>query len=638
MYEHPGQEWAVIGPTYGDARDVGIEGPSGLLSILGPAVTTWNRSLGELRTVNGSLVRIDGADDGALRIQGHGLAGAWCVAEGEPVLTADGWTPIEQVQVGDLAWTRAGWRRVTAAAMTRRESPVLRIETEGGHSLRCTADHPTWVEDRGFTPAEDVRVGDILNVWKPSQVHRHGTTGIAVAGIAIGSATTRIAQGCSCTPLSGSKPTAGGFQTGTSSTTATMTAETTAPTTWKSCPESSILLSTGSPSPTLSKASRGSLLRRGLHGRSENRGHGYASSAEANTYPPGSGPSSASVPAHGSSTVSSIEWDGTSDVYDLTVDGVHEFYASGILVKNCDEVSLWWPRWEKAWDESLRFAVSVPPARIIASGTPKAGHPLARRLLDDPHTVAPPPLRTVDNVANLDAALVGDWMRDLAGTRLGRQELEGELLEDVEGALWTQALIDANRVESWQVPPLRHLVLAVDPATGGGRGDETGIVLGGDAMVEGTNHAYVLKDVSLRAGPEQTAHRIADTWDQESPGRLLVEEAFGQVAHIELILRSIGRTDIPVTPMPSRGMVKGSSETAKVRRLTPVIALDEAGRIHHVGELPELESQLTGWVPDVSDFSPDRVEARGYLCLWLLLGQGGPATLTVPKGRLAVYG
>src|SRR5579875_98616 len=112
----------------------------------------------------------------------------------------------------------------------------------------------------------------------------------------------------------------------------------------------------------------------------------------------------------------------------------------------CDEIGLW-DNWEVTWDESLRFAVRKGEARIIATGTPKKtrnARKLIKRLLDDP-SVPVTRLRTVDNAANLSAEFLADVVGRSRGTLLERQELEGDLLDDVEGALWTPEVVDGAR-------------------------------------------------------------------------------------------------------------------------------------------------------------------------------------------------
>lgn len=126
-------------------------------------------------------------------------------------------------------------------------------------------------------------------------------------------------------------------------------------------------------------------------------------------------------------------------MYDVSVEGAtHEFFAAGILVHNCDEVGLWATQWERAWKESIRFSVRFGKARIVATGTPKMGHPLVAELVSNPR-VPVSRMRTSDNVANLGPGFYEDISEEFAGTRLGAQELDGEWIMALEGDLLKRA-------------------------------------------------------------------------------------------------------------------------------------------------------------------------------------------------------
>lgn len=338
--DDPG-EWAIVAPTYGDARDTCVEGGSGLLAVLGPTVETWNRSLGEMRLHNGVRVHIDGADDGALRIQGKNLKGAWL-----------------------------------------------------------------------------------------------------------------------------------------------------------------------------------------------------------------------------------------------------------------DEIGLF-KNWQKAWEESISFAVRIDPAQIIATGTPKGNHGLVKLLVDDEDTVMTH-LRLEDNEANLSAAMIRSLRRRYEGTRLGRQELHGEILDDVEGALWTWKMIDNARAPEPKPDYIHRLVVAVDPAiTATEDADETGIVVACIAEDRfGYGHdAYVLDDFSGRYTPGDWAQRAVGTLQARHGDRIVAERNQGGDM-VEATIRTVD-PHVPVTLVwASRG---------KRTRAEPVAALYEQGRVHHCGDFPELESEMTTWTE--GEDSPSRLDA-----------------------------
>lgn len=309
------------------------------------------------------------------------------------------------------------------------------------------------------------------------------------------------------------------------------------------------------------------------------------------------------------------------DVYDLTIEGQHEFFASGVLVHNClaGEVGLW-QKWKAAWDESIRYAVRIAPARIIAEGTPKATMPareLVKRLIDDP-AVPVRRLRMIDNAANLDDETVRELLAS-RGTSLERQELTGDLIENVTGALWTTDVIDSHRVA---MPPLTpkdpygvrrlfeeiqpvRVCIGVDPAvTYSDDSDEHGIVV----VAKGHNgHIYVLEDLSKRAPVTQWPHLVMDSSDRWQVDRVIGEVNNGG-DYIEATMRAEGFSGGYETVRATRG---------KQLRAEPLAQFYKKGFVHHVGTLPELEVQMTSWVPGETDKSPDRLDALVWGCAWL---------------------
>lgn len=276
-----------------------------------------------------------------------------------------------------------------------------------------------------------------------------------------------------------------------------------------------------------------------------------------------------------------------------------------------DEVGLW-RLWERAWDESIAFAVRKAPARIIATGTPKGRVGIPKRLLDD-DAVPVTRMRTEDNAANLSPQMLDHLLDRYGGTRLGRQELEGEALDDVEGALWVWGMI--HRIE--EAPELRRVVVAVDPSATEA-GDETGIVVAGVEDREG----YVLADRSARRSPLGWAERAVTAYREFDADRIVAERNNGG----EMVEATI-RTVDPNVPVSLVWASKG-----KHTRAEPVAALYEQGRIHHVGTFPELESQLTSWTPEDAA-SPDRLDALVWAMTDLMLGRKpipdvGPVSVT----------
>lgn len=271
-----------------------------------------------------------------------------------------------------------------------------------------------------------------------------------------------------------------------------------------------------------------------------------------------------------------------------------------------DEVGLW-KKWQMAWEESIRFAVRLAPSRIIATGTPKRGHPLVKSLMADPECVKTL-LRTMDNAENLDPVALADLVRLYGGTTLGRQELEGEVLDDVPGALWRRTLIEQGRVAV--KPNFTRIVVAIDPsATSTESADECGIIAAG---LDWAGHGYVLEDRTLRASPNRWATEAIALYHELKADRIVAEvnnggEMVGQV------LRSIDPSIAYKAVHASRG---------KQTRAEPIASFYEQGKVHHVGAFEQLEDQQCQWVP--GEKSPDRMDALVWALTELMILDENP--------------
>jgi hypothetical protein len=191
------------------------------------------------------------------------------------------------------------------------------------------------------------------------------------------------------------------------------------------------------------------------------------------------------------------------------------------------------------------------------------------------------------------------------GTRIGRQELYGELLEDAEGALWTRALIEEARVT--EAPSCYRIVVAIDPAvTSGEDADSTGIVVAG-ATPDG--HYWVFEDATMRGTPEQWARKAVEMYRKWSCDRVIGESNNGGDM-IEALLRQVD---------PTISYRKVTATRGKRVRAEPVSALSEQLRLHMVGAFPDLEDQMVSWQPD-SNESPDRMDAMVWAITDLMGG------------------
>lgn len=283
-----------------------------------------------------------------------------------------------------------------------------------------------------------------------------------------------------------------------------------------------------------------------------------------------------------------------------------------------DEVGLW-RKWDRAWNESIRYAVRLPPSRIIATGTPKAGHPLVKALMAD-ETVHKTLLRTMDNVANLDAAFIAEQYARWGGTQRGRQELEGEIIEEVEGALWMRSMFEIRK-PSPQTTTRR--VVAIDPAaTSGNEADETGIIVASRSQ---DGRGFVEQDLSGRMTPDAWGRRAVIAY-VESKADVIVAEDNNGGEMVEAVIRnaaaSLNRED-PATYPAFVAVRRVHASRGKVVRAEPVSQLYEQERIYHTQPFPELEDQLCTWTQE-SGYSPDRLDALVWALTEMLVTTDNP--------------
>jgi phage terminase large subunit-like protein len=278
----------------------------------------------------------------------------------------------------------------------------------------------------------------------------------------------------------------------------------------------------------------------------------------------------------------------------------------------CDEIAKW-REGDSAWDNLMMGLRLGEQPQLVVTTTPRPGALLRRvRSLPGVHETHG---RTADN-PHLPASFVEAMTAHYAGTRLGRQELDGELLEDVPGALWTRALIERCRVAA--APELVRVVVGVDPPASA-EGDACGIVAAG---VASDGRGYVLEDASA-AGltPDGWARAVAACAARHEADRVVAEANQGG-AMVETVLRT-AEAALPVRLVhASRG---------KSARAEPVAALYERGRVAHVGAFPALEDELCGLVAgggyEGPGRSPDRADALVWAMDELMLGRRGAASI-----------
>jgi phage terminase large subunit-like protein len=269
-----------------------------------------------------------------------------------------------------------------------------------------------------------------------------------------------------------------------------------------------------------------------------------------------------------------------------------------------DELASW--RYPDAWD-MLLFGLRLGPCpRVVVTTTPRPTK-LIKELRKDASTVVTKGT-TYDNRDNLAPAFYSRIINRYEGTRLGRQELKGELLEDNPNALWQLSNIERLRVKT--APQLRRVVVAIDPAaTNNENSDETGIV-GAGVGVDG--HGYVLADESDSLSPDGWGKKAVKAFRDHKADRIVAEVNNGGDM-VEFVIRTVD----PNVPYKSVNASRG-----KAVRAEPVAALYEQAKIHHVGIFPILEDQMCEWDPSVSNYSPDRLDALVWAFTELMFKSG----------------
>jgi predicted phage terminase large subunit-like protein len=259
----------------------------------------------------------------------------------------------------------------------------------------------------------------------------------------------------------------------------------------------------------------------------------------------------------------------------------------------------------ETWDMAM-FGLRVgKKPRCCITSTPRP-LPLLKELIARPD-VHVTKGKTSDNAANLAETFLTAIVSRYAGTRLGRQELDGDILDDVPGALWSRDMMEACRIPKGTEPPMCRIVVAIDPAVSVSEtSDATGIIVAG---LGDDGHGYVLENLSGKYSPTEWATKAVAAYKRHKADRIVAEANQGG-AMVETTLRAVDRL-VPVRLVhASRG---------KITRAEPVSALYEQHRVHHIGSFPELEDELCSFEPGSAD-SPDRLDSMVYSITDLMLG------------------
>lgn len=616
---------ALVGETAADVRKVmvgdGLDPggeASGILQVHPKDFRPiYNPSLKRVRWPNGAIATLYNATEPD-ELRGPQHEAGWCFVAGTMVATPDGEREIEGLRPGDLVMTRRGARPIIA--VSARAASVGRVTFSNGKELIGTADHPVYIL-HGWTGLQSLKTGDRACVIAASN-------GAAGYGTCVNAAITKPARLAFIENF--------GFRHTVPSLmdlrfiTRTRTSSITHWIIWnafrsltirRNTSISRILAAIGFRGPQLPlgvkgaeqrfTASEGTIDLRPASDVSERwptkNDQPQRQNAGSAVNCSDQGPATIAV-----SVASTWRRMAVSVVHCLKVGGESEYFANGILVHNCDELAKWQYA-QETWDQlQLGLRLGTDP-RVVITTTPKPIK-LLKDIINDSATVVTSGA-TFENEANLSPRFLQTVVRRYEGTRLGRQELNAELLEDIPGALWQRSKIDALRVKPSEVPQLVRVVVAIDPAvTSGEDSDETGIIVAG---LGANRHGYVFEDRSGRYKPTEWAtEAIAAYRNPLRPADRVIGEINNGGEMIESTLRVVD-ANVPYKSVhASRG---------KVKRAEPASALYEKNLVHHVGSFPVLEDQMCGFTSDfdkkIAGYSPDRLDALVWALTELMVDQ-----------------
>ena len=653
---------ACVAPTKGDVRRVMVEGESGLLNICWKGDKTyrgaemgfpvWSPTNNSVTWANGAKAEFFSAEDPE-RLRGPQFHSAWCFIEGTQVVTDAGEKDVKTLQVGHRVLTSKGFKRILATS--QRPSIVGTVKFSNGKELTGTYEHPIWT-NRGWVKLGELKEKDIvcaINVLN----------GTVSGGIATTTDTMSIEeQGLSkekiettCTGQN-SNTILGKFQKVVMFTTKTVTNLTTifqtlnsypgrntCATTEKSLPSQEQITSQCDTKQTVKTVVRWlkeKLLpeqssANSVSSKEQITGVKLLESARIAEKPLCLFEETSVV-----NVVSTWEEETEQTVYNIEVEGCPEYFANGILTHNCDEICAW-TRMQETWD-MLQFTLRLGKnPRILVTTTPKPVK-LLRSIIKPENIASGRVYKTsgssYENSDNIDLEALSQY----EGTRLGRQELYAEILDEAAGALWNRKMIDDAQFDLPEdcivkdedgitvdfdvsrkefAKKLIKVVVSVDPAiTSNEESDLTGIMVAG---IDINGNAYILEDATDRYMPEQWAAKAISLYNDYEADLIVAERNQGGD-----MVRSTLRTVDDTVPIK---MVHASR--GKYARAEPVSSLYERGKVKHLKYLEDLEEQMVTWEPLGSIGSPDRLDAMDWAITNLLLKGYAQAPIKISYGK-----
>ena len=260
----------------------------------------------------------------------------------------------------------------------------------------------------------------------------------------------------------------------------------------------------------------------------------------------------------------------------------------------CDELGSW--KYTETWDQMMFGLRLGEHPKVVVTTTPKP-IPLIKDLLKrkDTYTTTG---STFENKENLAEASLSQLKEKYEGTRLGRQELYAEVLEDVEGSLWSRDMIESSMVRyNEKLPSFKRIVIAVDPAvTANKRSDETGVVVCAEDF---QGKYYILNDLSGKYSPDAWAKKVVEAYESYKADKVIAEVNNGGDL-VERVVKTVDRNVNYKSVRATRG---------KFVRAEPIAALYEQKRVRHLNRVNLLEDQLCSYNPEITSQSPDRLDA-----------------------------
>ena len=622
---------ACVAPTKGDVRRVMVEGESGLLNICWKGDKTyrgaemgfpvWSPTNNSVTWANGAKAEFFSAEDPE-RLRGPQFHSAWCdeicLISSSYIETDSGLKKINTITTKDKVLTRFGYKQVLDAWHTGKRD-TWKITTKTGKTLQGTFDHPVMTQD-GWKSLGKLQVGESILVL----------SGMADAGIKP-NAITSTEQVSYSTEKSTNLP-MDLFQKVSMFITSMKIK---GAMTWK-------ILKHFLSQNTLQNIQKEDLCKtltqgsgQGHSGLIKNLKSSFARSV-AHVLNQLAQEQDFAVNHVRTDIITSVEKASREDVYNITVKDCHEYFANGILNHNCA-----WTRMQETWD-MLQFTLRLGKnPRILVTTTPKPVK-LLRSIIKPENIASGRVYKTsgssYENSDNIDLEALSQY----EGTRLGRQELYAEILDEAAGALWNRKMIDdaqfdlpedcivkdedgitvnfdASRKEF--AKKLVKVVVSVDPAiTSNEESDLTGIMVAG---IDINGNAYILEDATDRYMPEQWAAKAISLYNDYEADLIVAERNQGGE-----MVRSTLRTVDDTVPIK---MVHASR--GKYARAEPVSSLYERGKVKHLKYLEDLEEQMVTWEPLGSIGSPDRLDAMVWAVTNLLLKGYAQAPIKISYGK-----